>query len=163
MHLQFLEKFEKLIKICIYLLSFWMWINAYTTLLDHCVDETVKLDGMHQYTQWVNLPLLGIISTCNVAWTRCRARWLAGAFSAARFLPLHQPPGDDLTWPLSPTNPFWWGESAVAPAACTSWPRLAPPSSERSWRPLTLDGAGWNILYLISCELRLIHSRSINI
>ena len=29
--------------------------------------------------------------------------------------------------------------------------------------PLTLDGAGCNVLYLISCQLRLIHSRSINI
>ena len=38
-----------------------------------------------------------------------------------------------------------------------------PPSSHRSWRPLTLDGSGWNVLYLISCQLRLIHSISINI
>ena len=66
------------------------------------------------------------------------------------FLPLHQPPGDDLTWPLSPTYLFWSGESVAAPAAGTSWPRLAPPSSERSWRPLTLDGTGCNFLYPIS-------------
>ena len=46
--------------------------------------------------------------------------------------------------------PSGQGESAAAPAAGTSWPRLAPPSLERSWRPLTLDGAGWNVLYLIS-------------
>ena len=57
--------------------------------------------------------------------------------------------------------PSWSGESAAVPAAGTSWPHLDPPSSERSWRPLTLDGAGWNVLYLISCQLRLIHSRSI--
>ena len=86
-----------------------------------------------------------------------------GLVPPRQFLHLHQPPGDDLTWPLSPTNPFWSGESAAAPTAGTSWPRLAPPSSERSWRPMTLDGAGWNVLYLISCQLRLKHSRSINI
>ena len=66
---------------------------------------------------------------------------------AHRFLRLHQPAVDDITLPLS---------------AGTSWPRLAPTSSERSWRPLTLDGAGWNVLYPISCQLRLIHSRSID-
>ena len=89
-----------------------------------------------------------------------------GFFPPCRFLPLHQLPGNDLTWPLSSTNPFWSGESAAAAAADTSWPRLAPPTSERSWRPLTLEGAGWNVLYLISyilCQLRLMHSRSINI
>ena len=77
-----------------------------------------------------------------------------GLFPPRRFLPLHQPTEDDLTWPLSPTNPFWSGESAG-----TSWPRLTPPSSERSWRPLSLDGAGWNVLYLISCQLRLIYDQ----
>ena len=71
--------------------------------------------------------------------------------------------GNDLNWPLSPTYPSWSGESAAAPAAGTSWPRLALRSSERSWRPLTLDGSRWNVLYLISCQLRLIHSRSIDI
>ena len=77
-----------------------------------------------------------------------------GLFPLRWFLPLHQCSGDDLTWPLSPTNPFWSGESAAAPAAGSSWPRLAPPSLERSWRPLTLDSAGWNVIYLISCQLR---------
>jgi hypothetical protein len=73
-----------------------------------------------------------------------------GLFPPRRFLRLHQPPGDDLTWPLSPTITSWSGESAAAAAAGTSWPRLAPRSSERSWRPLTLDGAGWNVHCLIS-------------
>ena len=40
-----------------------------------------------------------------------------GLFPPRRFLPLHQPPGDDFTWPLSPTNPFWSGESAVGPGS----------------------------------------------
>ena len=43
---------------------------------------------------------------------------------------------------------------------------LASPRNHRReagghWR--ALDGAGWNVLYLISCQLRLIHSRSIDI
>ena len=81
-----------------------------------------------------------------------------GLFPPRRFLCLHQSAVDDLTWPLSPTYPSWSGESAAAPTAGTSWPRLSPQSSERSWRPLTLDGTGWNVLYLISCQLRLIQS-----
>ena len=75
-----------------------------------------------------------------------------GLFRSRQFLRLHQPPGDDLTWPLSPRNPFWSEESAAAPAAGTSWPRLAPSSSERSWRPPTLEGAVWNVLYLMSTK-----------
>ena len=51
----------------------------------------------------------------------------------------------------------------IPPAAGTSWPGLAPQLSDRSWRPLTPDGAARNGLYLISCQLRLIHSRSIDI
>ena len=86
-----------------------------------------------------------------------------GLFPPRQFLRLHQPPGNDLTWPLSPTYPSWSEESAAAPAAGTNWPRLAPPSSERRWRPLTLDDTGCNVLYLISCQLRLIHIRSIDI
>ena len=59
-----------------------------------------------------------------------------GLFLPHRFLHLHQSPGDDLTWPLSPTNHFWSGESTAAPTARTTWPGLAPPSSERSlWPP----------------------------
>ena len=73
-----------------------------------------------------------------------------GLFPPRWFLRLHQPPGDNLTWPLSPTNTSWSGESTAAPAAGTSWPRLAPQSLERSWRPLTLDSARWNVLYPIS-------------
>ena len=55
-----------------------------------------------------------------------------GLFPPRRFLRLHQPPGNNLTWPLSPTNSSWSGESDAAPAVDTSWPCLAPPSSERS-------------------------------
>ena len=83
-----------------------------------------------------------------------------GLLPPRRFLCLHQPPGNDLTWPLFPTYPSWSGESATAPAVGTSWHRLSSQSSERSWRPLTLDGSRWNVLYLISYQLRLIHSRS---
>ena len=89
--------------------------------------------------------------------SRCRAKLEAGAFSAA---PIPSPTSSARGWPHLTS---WSGESAAAPAAGPSWPRLAPQSLERSWRPLTLDGAGWNVLYLISCQLRLIHSRSINI
>ena len=70
-----------------------------------------------------------------------------GLFQPRRFLLLHQSLGNDLTWPLSLTNPSWSGESAAVPAVDTSWPRIALRSSERSWRPLMLDGAGWNVLY----------------
>ena len=86
-----------------------------------------------------------------------------GLFPPRRFLLLNQQLGNDRTWPLSQTYPSWPGESAAAPAAGTSWPRLTPQSSERSCGPLTLDGSGSNVLYLISCQLRLIHSRSIDI
>ena len=50
-----------------------------------------------------------------------------GLFPPRQFLPLHKLPGDDLTWPLSPNNPFWSGESAEAAAARTIWPRLTTP------------------------------------
>ena len=86
-----------------------------------------------------------------------------GLFPPRRFILLNQQLGNDLTGPLSATYLSWSEESAAAPAAGTSWPRLSPQSSERSWRPLTLDGNGWNVLYLISCQLRLIHSGSIDI
>ena len=57
--------------------------------------------------------------------TPCSLPCRAGAFSVAPVSPSNLPTVDYLTWPLSP---FWSEESAAAPAAGISWPRLAPTS-----------------------------------